>query len=162
LILAAAGAAWSGLPSAASADGTLAVPPSQTYSAPSLSSYLHDVSPVDPRIGPGNGSELTEHYQVAAADGTILDTWIVRPNFPGKRGLVMEFTPYYGGGSPSLPSDETWLDGTEVELLHRGFAVGISSMRGTGNSGGCFSMAGPDEVKDTAAVRRSGSTPRLR
>ena len=152
LILAAVGAAWSGMPSAASAAGTLVVPPSHTHDTRSLRSYLHDVSPVDPRIVPGNGSEVTEHYRIPAADGTILDTWIVRPNFPGKRGLVMEFTPYYGGGSPSLPQDETGLDGTEVELLHRGFAVGISSLRGTGNSGGCFSMGAPNEVKDTAAV----------
>jgi X-Pro dipeptidyl-peptidase len=37
-------------------------------------------------------------------------------------------------------------------LVPRGYAYGIVSVRGTGNSEGCFSIGGPEEARDTATV----------
>jgi X-Pro dipeptidyl-peptidase len=71
--------------------------------------------------------------------------------------VVLKLTPYYGGGDPTIGTVDGWADplAFPVEYLHllkRGYAVGISSVRGTGNSGGCFSIGGPAEAKDDAAV----------
>jgi len=129
--------------------GVLAIPPVKAVNSRSLTSYLHDVSPVIPSIT--DQSVITEQYRVPAPDGTLLDTWVVRPDLPGKRPIVLQFTPYYGGGTPQTPIMSLF-DSSFQELLHRGYAIAISSIRGTGNSGGCFTIGGKSEAKDHAAV----------
>ncbi|HLE47020.1 MAG TPA: CocE/NonD family hydrolase, partial [Candidatus Thermoplasmatota archaeon] len=123
--------------------------------------YLHNVTEKAPGVTVLNS--LLQHVRIAASDGIMLDAYIVRPRAEGKYPLVLEVTPYYGGGSPltghcpgTVPvagSSVThcfapWGD----ELVPRGYAVGIASVRGTGNSEGCFTQGGPSEAKDTAAV----------
>ncbi len=99
--------------------------------------------------------DLSEHVAVptvtlnlrTALDELVeLDTWIVKPEGDGPFPVVLEVTPYYGGGEPES------LGRLGAELVGRGYAVGVSSVRGTGNSGGCFTQGGPQEAKDTAAV----------
>ncbi len=114
-----------------------------------LSSYLHDVAPVLPGVSVDNA--IVEQYRTSVGELIDLDTWIIRPDVAEPVGLVLEVTPYYGGGDPTNPAYGG--TGTAARtLVERGFAVGISSVRGTGNSGGCFTQGGPDEAKDTAAV----------
>jgi len=118
-------------------------------------SYLHDVS--EPIPGVSVGTSIVEHYAVTAPDGIKLDTWIVRPDIEGHVPVVLKLTPYYGGGAPTIGNVDGWatplaLNAESLHLLARGYAVGISSMRGTGNSGGCFTIGGPTEAKDDAAV----------
>ena len=115
----------------------------------SLVTWLHDVSePVDLA-----GITLITEQLRTQVDGLVpgvsaveLDTWITRPEGDGPFPIVLSVTPYHGGGAP-----ETLGRGAE-ELLARGYAWGVSSVRGTGQSGGCFTQGGPQEAKDTAAI----------
>lgn len=124
-----------GGPSAA--DGGLASPAA-------LASYLHDLSPALPGVDFAHA--IVEQYRTPVDELVDLDTWIARPNVPDKVPIVLDVTPYYGGGKP------TGLGRVGLELVSRGYAVGVSSVRGTGQSGGCFTQGGPQEAKDEAAV----------
>ena len=119
--------------------------------AAGVPSYLHDLS--EPIDGVDVFSAIVEPVRVAAADGILLDTWIVRPDIEGPVPLVLEVTPYFGGGTPVVrEARHTNLNTAHARLLERGYAVGISSVRGTGNSEGCFTQGGAQEALDTAAV----------
>jgi predicted acyl esterase len=121
------------------------VPPDGKPVAPeALAGYLHDLSPSIP--GVKFETALVEQYRTPVDDLVEMDTWIARPNIPDKVPVVLDVTPYYGGGKP------TGLGRVGLELIGRGYAVGVSSVRGTGQSGGCFTQGGPQEAKDTAAV----------
>ncbi len=109
-------------------------------SAP-LSSYLRNVSKLVEGV-----ATLTENYRTPISEVMQLDTWVIRPDTEEDVPLVLEVTPYYGGGEPS------GLGRVAAELVGRGYAVGVSSVRGTGQSGGCFTQGGPSEALDTAAV----------
>lgn len=109
-----------------------------------LATYLHDVSELVPGLSFANAT--LEQYRTPVGELLELDTWVARPNVAGPVPLVLEVTPYYGGGAP------TGLGRVGTELIARGYAVGVSSVRGTGQSGGCFSQGGAQEARDTAAV----------
>ncbi len=124
-----------------------------SLAADPVASYLHDVS--EPIEGLSVASAILEHVRIEAPDDILLDTWIVRPDVEGPVPLVLEVTPYYDGGDPrqlGIVLEGHAFGRLGDELVSRGYAVGISSVRGTGNSGGCFSQGGPGEAKDTAAV----------
>lgn len=111
-----------------------------------LESWLHDLSERIDDI-----ATVTEQFRTSVpGPGGLptveLDTWVIRPEGDGPFPLVLEVTPYYGGGEPA------GLGRVGDELLGRGYAVGVSSVRGTGNSGGCFTQGGPQEAQDTATV----------
>ncbi len=115
----------------------------------SVASYLHNLSaPVE---GLSVLSGIVEQYRIVTAGEIELDTWIVRPDVDGPVPLVLTVTPYYGGGSPLTATGHA-LGRLGDELVSRGYAVGISSVRGTGNSGGCFTIGSPQEALDTANV----------
>ena len=109
-----------------------------------LGAYLHDLSPRLPGVTAANAR--LEHYRIPTRDGVVLDSWIRRP--PGEFGqpLVLVFTPYYGGGDPTLsPSDDpSWQ--AAGHLVPYGYAVGFVSVGGTDNSGGCLQAQGPIET----------------
>lgn len=118
---------------------------------PPVASYLHDVS--QPIPGITVLGSIVEQHRVIAGDGIELDTWIIRPAIPGPVPVVLDVTPYWGGGSPIADDGKSHLLGRFAEtLVPRGYAYGIASVRGTGNSGGCFTIGGPAEADDTAAV----------
>jgi X-Pro dipeptidyl-peptidase len=110
----------------------------------SFTSYLHNLSV--PMVGVNFTTAIIEQYRTPISELMELDTWIARPNAKEPVPVVLEVTPYYGGGKPAS------LGRVGTELIQRGFAVGVSSVRGTGESGGCFSQGGPEEAKDTARV----------
>jgi len=114
-----------------------------TASSP-LSAYLHDLSPLDPAIK--FASAKLEHDRIAASDGVALDTWIAIPPGAGPFPLILTITPYYSGGAPAS------LGRLGDDFLARGYAVGVSTVRGTGLSGGCFEQGSVQEGKDNAAV----------
>lgn len=133
----------------APAADTLPVAQRPVTAAP-FTSYLHDVSAPIPGVILDNA--IIEQYRTPVTELIELDTWIARPNIPGPVPLVLEVTPYYGGGDPTLNDALGGFGRVGEVLVARGFAVGISSVRGTGNSDGCFTQGGPDEAYDTAAV----------
>ncbi|MHB1260881.1 MAG: CocE/NonD family hydrolase [Thermoplasmatota archaeon] len=109
-----------------------------------LATYLHDLSPT--LDGVEFSTAILEHYRTPITELIELDTWIARPAIDAKVPIILDVTPYYGGGAPA------GLGRTGTELIQRGYAVGVSSVRGTGQSGGCFTQGGPSEGHDTAAV----------
>ena len=119
-----------------------------------LLSYLHDMSEPIPGVTVANS--ILEQHRIPADDGTLLDTWLVRPNIPDPVPVILEITPYYGGGSPIDPTNVLAGNFQNVAgiFVPRGYAVAISSVRGTGNSEGCFSIGGPEEARDSAGVIR--------
>lgn len=139
--------------------GTLPLDVPQVSPSASVSTYLRDVS--QPIPGVSWMTSISEHHRITMADGVELDAWIVRPDIPGPVPLVLELTPYYGGGDPTVTGPVSSTAGTPLnlaiaptfqELIKRGYAFGILSMRGTGASGGCFSIGGPQEAKDMATA----------
>ena len=68
-----------------------------------LLSYLHDLSEPIPGVTVENS--ILEHLRIPAADGTLLDTWLLRPNIADAVPVILEVTPYYGGGSPYDPEN---------------------------------------------------------
>src|SRR5688500_5112030 len=109
-------------------------------SAP-LASYLRGLS--EPLDGVTFDTAMIEQYRTPVTELIELDTWIARPRVDGPVPIVLDVTPYYGGGAP------TGLGRVGTELIQRGYAVGVSSVRGTGQSGGCFTQGGPTEGPDT-------------
>lgn len=108
-----------------------------------LSAYLHDLSPKLEGVTAANA--VLEHYNIPTSDGTVLDGWVRRP--PGEFGqpLVIVFSPYYGGGDPSLSLLGDPSSSFGEYLIPYGYAVGFVSVGGTGNSGGCFRNGGEIE-----------------
>ncbi|HVL66056.1 MAG TPA: CocE/NonD family hydrolase [Vicinamibacterales bacterium] len=117
---------------------------------PTVASYLHNLSQPIPGVTVQNS--IVEQHRVRMADGVHLDAWIVRPRIDGRVPVVLQVTPYYGGGSPVLETGGHLLGAPGNTLVPRGYAYGMVSVRGTGNSEGCFSIGGPQEAKDTATV----------
>lgn len=118
-----------------------------------FTSYLHDVSEPIPGVTMENA--ILQHDRIPAPDGTLLDAWLVRPDIPGPVPVILEITPYYGGGDPTDATTNPLagnFQNVAGRFVPRGYAVGIVSVRGTGNSEGCFSIGGPEEARDSAAV----------
>ncbi len=139
-ILAVMALVLSGCASAPVASPEVVVEEPPLTTAPVLS-YLHNVSQVIEGI-----TTVTQNFRTPITELMELDTWIIRPVLDEPVPLVLEVTPYYGGGEPAS------LGRVGAELVARGYAVGVSSVRGTGNSGGCFTQGGEQEAKDTASV----------
>ena len=124
-----------------------APPPTDKAQLPAnapLTAWLHDLSPKDKGIKFANAK--IEHYRVPAEEGVALDTWVALPPGPGPFPLILTLTPYYAGGAP------TTLGRLGDEFLARGYAVGKSTVRGTGMSGGCFEQGSEKEGRDSAGV----------
>jgi X-Pro dipeptidyl-peptidase len=107
-------------------------------------SYLHDLS--EPLEGVAFDTAIVEQYRTPVDELVEMDTWIARPDIKGPVPIVLDITPYYEGGKP------TGLGRVGTELIQRGYAVGVSSVRGTGQSGGCFLQGGAQEARDEAMV----------
>ncbi|MBW3581583.1 MAG: CocE/NonD family hydrolase [Euryarchaeota archaeon] len=111
--------------------------------------YLHDVSVPNERITVVDS--IVEQVKTEIG-GVLLDTWLVRPDTTEKVPIVIQVTPYYGGGDPVRPTGQQGFGRLADILVASGYAYAVSSVRGTGNSEGCFTQGGPQEAKDTAAV----------
>jgi X-Pro dipeptidyl-peptidase len=115
-----------------------------------------DEQPDDP-LGPVNASQLSvpEHELdrvvetfLPSHDDTELHTAEYHPDVgeDEQTPVVIQLSPYFGNldAEPQAQQDSYW---TEV-LVQRGYTVVHASVRGTGYSGGCFQLGGPDEVQD--------------
>lgn len=110
-----------------------------------------------------------EPMRVAARDGTVLDGWLAMPDVPKgvKVPVLLSVSPYFGfcnarpdlllqgvavvGCIPTPGDEEWWTDdphiaaGTSwgvapISLVREGYAVALFNERGTGGSGGCYSV----------------------
>ncbi len=130
--------------------------------APLLAGCLADAPTATPSAAPAKGRDplttathtlgsfLSE--DVPAYDGVPLHIDVQLPNGSGPFPTLIQYTPY----SSSLnPNDEAWGetsgksgDALASEYVPYGYAVAIAHVRGSGQSGGCFSTGGPDEARD--------------
>lgn len=96
---------------------------------------------------------IAEQTPFTASDGVVLDQWTFRPDAEGKFPVILEDSPYFGNLDPPASEEgqafSQWLIRTFVP---RGYAVVLKSVRGTGESGGCFGMGDPREALDGAEV----------
>ncbi len=117
--------------------------------APVLS-YLHDLSM--PRPGLTVAAAKLEHYRIPITETVQLDSWVYRPDLPELLPLILTVTPYYGGGDPTTSPLGNPSTGLADDFVPRGYAVGFVSVRGTGDSGGCFTQGGAEEARDIATA----------
>ncbi len=123
--------------------------PPPPAAAPTLRSATADDPPSSSTLATG----LLEHLRTpSTVDGIELDTWIVRPHDLEEVPTILIVTPYYGGGDPRAVTGLGVLNRLGGVMVPQGYAVGVSSVRGTGNSAGCFTQGGPQESMDTASV----------
>jgi len=130
----------------------------------------------------------TEHARVRSSsyevDGVELDGWIIRPAVPdGVRvPVLLHSTPYLGDcrvddvlagptcrptpDSPEMTSSDYVGSGAAIyhwgtpvlDLVRKGYAVAMFSLRGTGRSGGCLSfMSAQEQLDQVALVKWAGS-----
>ncbi|MHB8605639.1 MAG: CocE/NonD family hydrolase [Thermoplasmatota archaeon] len=96
---------------------------------------------------------LKEHTPFKADDGVTLDAWTFRPDTNESVPVLIEPSPYFGNLDPTIESGgqafSKWL---VSEFVPRGYAVVLTSVRGTGLSEGCFSMGGTREGQDEAEI----------
>jgi predicted acyl esterase len=111
-------------------------------------------------------SLLVERLPLALADGVTLDVAVFRPDVEKagvpdeKLPVLADVGPYYGNaGGPML--ELTGFDQRLAEyFVPRGYAVARVSLRGTGDSEGCFRVGDLQEQQDVAdAVEFLASQP---
>jgi putative CocE/NonD family hydrolase len=132
---------------------------------------LLPVLPASVHAEPAAAPAEVHHVRVPSHDGVVLDGWLVLPQqaVSGRVPVVLWSAPYFGqcdyypfptnnppprcsyatGDNPELWDNSTLSESVPVNLLlEHGYAVAIFNVRGTGNSGGCFSWFGRAEQKD--------------
>jgi X-Pro dipeptidyl-peptidase len=99
--------------------------------------------------GPFAVKEVRE-VVVPSHDGTPLHGWIAFPEVPAGVRLpaVLVVSPYWGQLYET--PDAALFDPRSLDFAAQGYAMAMFSVRGTGHSGGCFQMLGPEEQRDQA------------
>ncbi|MCA1708351.1 MAG: CocE/NonD family hydrolase, partial [Actinobacteria bacterium] len=93
-----------------------------------------------------------ERVTVTSFDGVKLNGFILRPNVPGDVPVpvILTTTPYIQPGSVPTSFYVGGIPGKE--FAEAGYAVAAFSVRGTGDSGGCFGFKSIDEQKDHPVI----------
>lgn len=85
---------------------------------------------------------------VTAHDGVKLAARIYRPDTSSepdwKTPVILVHSPYYGNAANPTTRSMDLVD----RYTPKGYTVVLSSVRGTGNSGGCLEQDGPNQAKD--------------
>jgi putative CocE/NonD family hydrolase len=132
--------------------------PAHAPSAPAVA-YLHDLSQMTSKDLASSGATM-EHHRIPVAEPVELDSYVWRPATQEKVPVILTVTPYYGGGTPAASPLGNPSGMLADDFVPRGYAVGFVSVRGTGDSGGCFTQGGPQEAVDIArAVDYYGGLP---
>ncbi|MFN2525632.1 MAG: CocE/NonD family hydrolase [Actinomycetota bacterium] len=104
--------------------------------------------------GPAGRFEVLpmETVSVESHDGVQLAGFILRPDVPDgiPVPVILRVTPYVQAGSPPTTLEVGGLEGEDFVSV--GYAVAQFSVRGTGDSGGCFSDKGTDEQQDLPVI----------
>lgn len=94
--------------------------------------------------------------RIPVAGGVALHGTVYVPDVPegAKVPVIMDMGPYYGNLNPdtTVYSTEHPPNKLYEHFLRRGYAIALVSVRGTGQSGGCFMVGGPQERSDVAAA----------
>lgn len=105
--------------------------------------------------GPAGPYEVApaERVRIPADDGVVLNGWLWRPVVPGDVPVpvILISTPYTPQGStPTSPGSVGGVPGTD--FVKAGYAVALFSVRGTGDSGGCFGFKSTAEQQDQSTI----------
>jgi X-Pro dipeptidyl-peptidase len=126
-------------------------------------------SEVDPAGNAGPLEPLTEPtlalgeflaLKVPAEDGVLLHVDLQLPEGDGPFPVLIEYTPYailgdqaWGAAAErGMEQDAGLTYGLAETYVPRGYAVGVAHVRGTGESGGCLTVGGPQEGRDGHAI----------
>lgn len=116
---------------------------------------------------PDMALDLLEHEALIDAGGVDIHVRIKRPDVTAKVPVIVQFTPYTAGiGSfgqnPILnglaePAGCAVIVGDcesnfDVQFVRRGYAFAYGDVRGTGDSSGCLSLRGPEDIADAGKV----------
>lgn len=98
------------------------------------------------------GAVLAEDHWTRSFDGTMLHSRIYRPADRGEwqSPILLHVSPYFGANNAkdNQPTG-TGMDGWLLShFIQRGYAVVLSDVRGTGESGGCLEQTGPKQTQD--------------
>jgi X-Pro dipeptidyl-peptidase len=94
---------------------------------------------------------LTSEY-VPTSDGETLHAAVALPEMGPSDTVpvVVNYSPYFSNaGPPAMAGGDQFSTWLVNYLVPRGYAVVIQSVRGTGDSSGCFEMGGDVEQRDT-------------
>jgi X-Pro dipeptidyl-peptidase len=123
---------------------------------PTSTPIVRDAAEVFPLLSPVQYAEqLLEHTPVASFDAKRMDAWVYRPKTPeGARvPVLINFSPYWGNLAPPAGERGDHFSQYLIDyFVPRGYAVVLTSVRGTGDSEGCFNLGGTTEKRDAAAV----------
>lgn len=126
--------------------GCLAPVPAETIAVASVGrgvdDLLHDL---------GEILEATVPVDGAALHGTVyLPDLAATEKVP----VILDLGPYYGNLNPETSAYREDMPPNRFyhHFLQRGYAVALMSLRGTGQSSGCFEIGGPRENADAAAA----------
>ncbi|MHB1261200.1 MAG: CocE/NonD family hydrolase [Thermoplasmatota archaeon] len=136
---------------------------------PTPSAAVADVAPFlgyqvpDPDLELG----ILEEEALIDADDVDIHVRIKRPETGEKVPVIVQFTPYTAGpgsfGQNPLLNSLTEPAGCAViagdcesnfdlQFVRRGYAFAYGDVRGTGDSSGCLSLRGPEDIADAAKV----------
>ncbi|MGQ0536292.1 MAG: CocE/NonD family hydrolase [Methanobacteriota archaeon] len=128
--------------------------------APALTGCLQAAEEVAPATVPpivelyGLGEIL--EARVPLPDGLSAHGTLYLPDAPeGTRfPTIMDLGPYYGNINPetSRYNEDQPPNRLYAHFLERGYAIALVSLRGTGQSEGCFKIGGAEEQQDAAAI----------
>lgn len=100
--------------------------------------------------GPFDILPLKKTYIASDADGVDIGIGVWLPDAPMdvKLPVIVDAGPYYGNNGPPMDARSGHLGRLVENYVPHGYAVAGVSVRGTGESGGCMDLMGPDEVAD--------------
>jgi X-Pro dipeptidyl-peptidase len=101
------------------------------------------------------GELIQENVRVPSFDGKEMDNWVYRPKTDEatKVPVFINFSPYWGNLAPPAGLRGDAFSQYMIDyFVPRGYAVVLSSVRGTGDSAGCFNIGGDIEKRDAVAV----------
>jgi X-Pro dipeptidyl-peptidase len=133
---------------------------SEAASAKGAAAWAED----DPRLSQPIYDEIVkERVLVASFDGKNMDNWVFRPKTPDNVTVpvFINFSPYWSNLAPTTESGGDAFSLYMIDyFIPRGYAVVLSSARGTGYSEGCFNLGGIVEQRDSyEVIEHFGAAP---
>src|SRR5688572_26825240 len=116
---------------------------------------------------PDMAIDLLESEALIDAGDVDIHVRVKRPDVDGPVPVIVQFTPYTAGAgsagqNPALnaaaePAGCAVIAGDcesnfDVQFVRRGYAFAYGDVRGTGDSSGCLSLRGPEDIADAAKV----------
>ncbi|HEX2021241.1 MAG TPA: CocE/NonD family hydrolase [Candidatus Thermoplasmatota archaeon] len=102
---------------------------------------------------------VSEHLPMRMDDGATIDAWVFRPQTDEPVPVIINFSPYWSNLAPPAASGGDAFSAFLLDyFVPRGYAVALVSVRGTGNSEGCFTIGGAREIADADAVATALAT----